>query len=157
MDVMLDFICMGPVDLPGARQNTKWKILAHSGTRSERKVLPQWTHMCNMKALSFLVRYLLQRLCFRSNKKQRTRKMRSIRRGKNSKVLLERLKSSNFKRIKNIKSFDIFDPLYKIPSLETSKQAHNHSIEDWQNSLVSVLDGHIKAILRLYVYKALHD
>ena len=29
MDVMLDFICMGPVDLPGARrkrQNTKWKI-----------------------------------------------------------------------------------------------------------------------------------
>ena len=34
MDVMLDFICMGPVDLPGARrkrQNTKWKILC-----------PQW-------------------------------------------------------------------------------------------------------------------
>ena len=29
MDVMLDFICMGPVDLTGARrkrQNTKWKI-----------------------------------------------------------------------------------------------------------------------------------
>ena len=29
MDVMLDFICMGPVDLPGARRkrkNTKWKI-----------------------------------------------------------------------------------------------------------------------------------
>ena len=29
MDVMLDFICIGPVDLPGARrkrQNTKWKI-----------------------------------------------------------------------------------------------------------------------------------
>ena len=29
MDVMLDFICMGPVDLSGARrkrQNTKWKI-----------------------------------------------------------------------------------------------------------------------------------
>ena len=29
MDVMLEFICMGPVDLPGARrkrQNTKWKI-----------------------------------------------------------------------------------------------------------------------------------
>ena len=34
MDVMLDFICMGPVDLPGARrkrQNTKWKIFC-----------PQW-------------------------------------------------------------------------------------------------------------------
>ena len=29
MDVMLDFICMGPVDLTGARwkrKNTKWKI-----------------------------------------------------------------------------------------------------------------------------------
>ena len=37
MDVMLDFICMGPVDLPGARrkrQNTKCKILAHCGTRT---------------------------------------------------------------------------------------------------------------------------
>ena len=34
---MLDFICMGPVDLPGARrkrQNTKWKILAHSGIQA---------------------------------------------------------------------------------------------------------------------------
>ena len=34
---MLDFICMGPVDLSGARRkrkNTKWKILAHSGTRT---------------------------------------------------------------------------------------------------------------------------
>ena len=29
LDVMLDFICMGPVDLPGARRkrrNTKWKV-----------------------------------------------------------------------------------------------------------------------------------
>ena len=37
MNVMLDFICMGPVDLPGARQkrqNTKWKILAYKGTRT---------------------------------------------------------------------------------------------------------------------------
>ena len=36
---MLDFICMGPVDLLGAhqkRQNTKWKILAHSGTRTHK-------------------------------------------------------------------------------------------------------------------------
>ena len=36
-DVMLDFICMGPVDLSGARRkrkNTKSKILAHSGTRT---------------------------------------------------------------------------------------------------------------------------
>ena len=34
---MLDFICMGPVDLPGAhrkQRNTKWKSLAHSGTRT---------------------------------------------------------------------------------------------------------------------------
>ena len=37
MDIMLDFICKGPVDLSGARRtrpNTKWKILAHSGTRT---------------------------------------------------------------------------------------------------------------------------
>ena len=34
---MLDLICMGPADLSGARrkrQNTKWKFLAHSGTRT---------------------------------------------------------------------------------------------------------------------------
>ena len=34
---ILDFICMEPVDLPGVhqkRQNTNWKILAHSGTRT---------------------------------------------------------------------------------------------------------------------------
>ena len=34
-NVMHDFICMGPVDLPEARrkrQNIKWKSLAHSGT-----------------------------------------------------------------------------------------------------------------------------
>ena len=33
---MVDFICMAPVDLPGAhrkRKNAKPKILAHSGTR----------------------------------------------------------------------------------------------------------------------------
>ena len=37
MDVMLDFICLGPVDLPGAhrkRQKTKWKILVQTGTRT---------------------------------------------------------------------------------------------------------------------------
>ena len=37
MNVKLDFICIGPVDLPGARrkrQNTKWKMLAQSGTRT---------------------------------------------------------------------------------------------------------------------------
>ena len=37
MNVMLDFICMEPVDLPGScrkRHDTKWKILAHSGTRT---------------------------------------------------------------------------------------------------------------------------
>ena len=36
-DVMDDFNCMGPVDLPGAlqkRQNSKWKILAHRETPS---------------------------------------------------------------------------------------------------------------------------
>ena len=35
---MLDFICMEPVDLPGKRrkrQNTKWKILAHSETLTQ--------------------------------------------------------------------------------------------------------------------------
>ena len=34
---MLDFICMGPVDLPRVRrkrQNTKWNIFAHSATRA---------------------------------------------------------------------------------------------------------------------------
>ena len=34
---MINFICMGPIDLPGAprkRQNTKWKILSYSGTRT---------------------------------------------------------------------------------------------------------------------------
>ena len=39
MNFMLDFICIGSVDLRGARgkrkQNTKWKILAHSGTRTQ--------------------------------------------------------------------------------------------------------------------------
>ena len=37
VNIMLDFICMGPADLPGAhgkRQNTKWKIIAHRGTQS---------------------------------------------------------------------------------------------------------------------------
>ena len=37
MNGMLDFICMGPVDLQGARrkrQNSKWTILAHNGTRT---------------------------------------------------------------------------------------------------------------------------
>ena len=37
MNVMLDFICMGPVDLQGAyrkRHNTKWKIQVHSVTRT---------------------------------------------------------------------------------------------------------------------------
>ena len=38
MDVMLDFICMGLVDLSGARREAKkiqkWKIIAHSGTRT---------------------------------------------------------------------------------------------------------------------------
>ena len=36
MNVMLDFICMGPVDLPGARpkrQNTKMKNSCHRWTR----------------------------------------------------------------------------------------------------------------------------
>ena len=36
MNVMLDFICMVPVNLPGAHQkaaNAKWKILAHTETR----------------------------------------------------------------------------------------------------------------------------
>ena len=37
MDVMLDFIRMGSVDLSEARrkrQNTKWEMLAHSGIRT---------------------------------------------------------------------------------------------------------------------------
>ena len=37
MDVLLDFICMGPVNLSGARrkrQNTRWNILVHGGTRT---------------------------------------------------------------------------------------------------------------------------
>ena len=36
MNAMLDFVCMGSIDLPGARrkrQNTKLKILIHSWTR----------------------------------------------------------------------------------------------------------------------------
>ena len=36
-DVMLDFICMVPVDLLGARrkrQNTKWKIIGHIGIQT---------------------------------------------------------------------------------------------------------------------------
>ena len=40
---MLDFICMGPVDLTGARlrrKNTKWKILVHSGTRTPNPSIP---------------------------------------------------------------------------------------------------------------------
>ena len=43
---MLDFICMGPVDLPGVRwkqQNTKWKILVHSGTGTHN--LEIWSPM----------------------------------------------------------------------------------------------------------------
>ena len=43
----IDFICMGPVNLPGAhrkRQNTKWKILAHSGI---------WTHKFEICSLSY--------------------------------------------------------------------------------------------------------
>ena len=39
MDVMLDFICIGPADLPGgveSYKNTKWKVLAHSGTRTHK-------------------------------------------------------------------------------------------------------------------------
>ena len=37
MNDMLDFICMAPVNLPGARrkrQNAKWKILNHNGIRT---------------------------------------------------------------------------------------------------------------------------
>ncbi len=35
MNVLLDFICIGPVDLPGARQKRqKYKIIAHSGART---------------------------------------------------------------------------------------------------------------------------
>ena len=37
MNVMLDFICIGPFDLPGVRQkryNTKSKIIGHSWTRT---------------------------------------------------------------------------------------------------------------------------
>ena len=36
MNVMLEFICMRSVDLPGARgkrNNTRWKILTHNETR----------------------------------------------------------------------------------------------------------------------------
>ena len=41
MNVMLDFICMRPVDLPEAcrkRQNTKW-FFVHSGTRTHNLVI----------------------------------------------------------------------------------------------------------------------
>ena len=37
MNVMLDFICMGPVELTGAPEQakiTKWKIVVHSGIRT---------------------------------------------------------------------------------------------------------------------------
>ena len=42
MNVMLDFICMRPVDLPEAcrmRQSTKWFFFVHSGTRTHNLVI----------------------------------------------------------------------------------------------------------------------
>ena len=34
MNVMLDFIWIGPVYLQGAQQNTNWEMIAHSGTQT---------------------------------------------------------------------------------------------------------------------------